>query len=808
MIKKILLGLLGFVVLLLIGGYAYYRLVIYQPPLISNDDRAAIRLMPLPSKLELKSGQIDLSKGLKIRYANVKNELIEKSMERFISRLNKKAGEEVIRESGLEFIIDCQSDQQYAVPLPNEDESYTLNINSKTISLQALSPYGIIRGLETLVQLVKTENGNDVIPAVEIYDKPRFRWRGLMLDVSRHWMPKDVVLRTLDAMATVKMNVFHWHLSDDQGFRVESKVYPRLHEVGSNGKYYTQSEIGEVIRYAAERGIRVVPEFDVPGHTESWQIAYPELSTVSYPLKFGAQQGELFPPPLDPAKEEVYLFLDKLIGEMGALFPDQYLHIGGDEVNPDYWNKSSSDQEFMKENNLKDGHDFQAYFNKRVHEILQKHGKRMIGWEEILHPDLGNDIIIQSWKSHKSLFEAVQHGGTAILSSGYYLDLKLHADKHYQIDPLVLPGAVDIIPDTGYWKMYDMTMDFAGNKMTSQLVVFDRDSSNVFGFFAMMDQRMVFKNGMIKDNQITFNLNSPMGELSYNAAFVGDSINGKLAFGLLKFNTSGVQSGGSDRSGTLMPKIEIVKPLTEDEKTRIIGGEAALWSEVVSAENAESRLWPRAAAIAEKLWSPQELTNDLEDMYRRLELISKQLTEQGSRHETYYESMLHRLIEPAGFEALKTLVDNLEEVKYYNRLAGILGMDELYLPDMPLDRVVDAARPESMEAREFNIMVDAFIADSTGVKNKTEIMNQLEIWSENNERLMSFIGESEKLMEIEHISADFSLVSHAALEKLSNKSSVTQEEISQLMEKMAFLEQGDHGVLLAVVPGLRKLILK
>jgi len=806
MIKKILFGLLGFVILVLVGGYAYYRLVIYQPPLISDKDRAVIHLMPLPAKLELKNGTIDLSRGLKIDYKNVKNDLIEKSIDGLISRLNKKTGGGILQEAGIELSIDCQSDLLHEVPYPKEDESYALVINKNSITLQAPTPYGILHGLETLLQSVDFHDGKYMIPAVEIYDQPRFQWRGLMLDVSRHWMPKDVVIRTLDAMATVKMNVFHWHLSDDQGFRVESKVFPKLHEVASNGKYYTQDEILEVIHYAADRGIRIVPEFDLPGHTESWQIAYPDLSTVSYALQFGAQKGEIFAPPIDPTKEVVYVFLDQFIGEMAALFPDPYFHIGGDEVNPKYWDESESVQSFIKQNNLQDGHDLQAYFNKRMHEILKKHGKLMIGWEEILHPDLGNDIVIQSWKSQKSLFEGVQRGGTAILSSGYYLDLKLHADVHYQVDPLVLPGAVDIVPDTSFWKMYNMTMDIAGSEMNSQLVLFDKDSNNVFGFFAMMDQRTAFKNGAINDGQIAFTLNAPMGELNFNATTNKDSIDGKLAFGLLKFNTSGTRSGGSDMAGTMMPKIEIMKPLTEEEKSRIIGGEAALWSELVRAENAESRMWPRAAAIAEKLWSPQDLTNDVDDMYRRLSFITRQLTEQGSRHETYYKPMLDKLVPPAGLEPLKTLVDVLEEVKYYNRIAGIMGMEDLYLPDLPLDRVVDASRPESMEARDFNKLVDAYIADP--LVGKEEITKQLELWSANHEMLDPFIHDSEKLMDIEHISADFSFIAQSALDKLNPGKMLSEEEKNEVMEKLTFLEQGENGVLLAVVPGLRKLILK
>lgn len=806
MIKKIFLSLLTLIVIVLIGGYAYYRIAIYQPPLISAEDRNAVVLMPLPAKLELKSGSIDLSDGLKITYLNFKNEKIEKSTSRFISSIRKKTNLNILDENGVTFQINCLNDSPHEIQQAVEVEGYSLIINPKQISLEAPSPYGILRGLETLAQLVKNEGDRCLLPAIEITDSPRFTWRGIMLDVCRHWMPKEVVLRTLDAMAAVKLNVFHWHLSEDQGFRVESKVFPKLHEIGSNGKFYTQQEIKEVIAYAAARGIRVVPEFDLPGHSKSWQMAYPELSTVSFPLSFGQIKGELFAPPMDPSKEVVYEFLDKFIGEMAALFPDQYLHIGGDEVNPKYWNESESVQRFMKEKGMTNAHDLQAYFNLRMHEILKKHGKLMVGWEEILHPDLGDDIITQSWKSQKTLFEGVQKGGTSILSAGYYLDHKLHAEKYYSVDPLVLPGAVDIIPDTANWSMYDMTMELPMGNMPSQLVIFDKDPQNVFGFFAIMEGRNVFKTGKIEDSIISFNMSSPMGELEYSGELLKDSINGKLSFGLLKFPSYGSRSGGSDVAGSTMPKIEIMKPLTEEQKSRIVGGEAAMWSEVVSAENVDSRLWPNSAAIAEKLWSPQSLTNDADDMYRRLAFTSNQLTELGVTHDTQYEVMLKRIGGKYGYGPLKTLVDVLEEVKYYGRMSSLFEVENLYLPDLPLDGVVDAAKPESMLAKSFNKLVDEFLADSSKQEHRVEIQNQLEIWSKNHELLKPFIDQSEKLREVERISSDFSLVSGAALLAIEQK--ISEDETKDLMEKLSFLDQGENGVLLAVSPGLKRLIVE
>jgi hexosaminidase len=263
-------------------------------------------------------------------------------------------------------------------------------------------------------------------------------------------MPVEVIKRNLDGMAAVKMNVFHWHLCDDQGFRVESKVWPKLHELGSDGFYYTQTQIREVIGYAEERGIRVIPEFDVPGHATSWIAAYPELGSAPGPYPIERKWG-IFYPVLNPVKEFTYEFLDKFFGEMARLFPDPYFHIGGDEIEHDdyhkakHWNENPEIQAFKNKNNIKDNAALQAYFNSRVLKTLTKHGKIMVGWDEILHGTMPTNIVIQSWRGRESMVKAAQMGYQSILSNGYYIDLIQPTDFHYLNDPL--PADTPLTPE-------------------------------------------------------------------------------------------------------------------------------------------------------------------------------------------------------------------------------------------------------------------------------------------------------------------------------------------------------------------------
>jgi len=801
MVKKILLSILAVITLLIISVGIYYRFFIYKAPLISAEDLAAVTLMPLPAKLEMKSGVLHLSNGLNLVYKG-NNEIVQKSIVRF-----KKQIEDIyqVKEAaeGIKLNISCPTPTESNIPSLGDDESYNISIGNE-ITLEANTQWGINYGLESILQLIISQPDGPAISKLKMEDQPRFGWRGLMMDVSRHWMPKDVILRVLDAMAAVKMNTFHWHLSDDQGFRVESFVFPGLQQQGSDGKYYTQDEIKEVIAFAAERGIRVIPEFDIPGHSKSWQIAYSELGTDQRQMSLKNIGGEMFSPPLDPTNDKVYEFLDRFIEEMGALFSDPYFHIGGDEVDSKYWNNNERIQAFMHEHNLANAHALQAYFNKRVQPILEKHGKKMVGWQEILHTDLGNDIVIQSWIDHKSLFKAVQSGTSGILSAGWYLDLKLHADDYYQVDPLVLPGAVDIEPDSAHWKMYDIKIDFGSSQIDGDMVLFDRDPNNVYGFFGLMNNLVAFKSGTIESGLLKLELTAQMGKLKFEANLEADSLSGKMSMMLMNFNCSGKLVGSSELPGTTLPKIEVIKPLTSEEQSRILGGESAMWAETVSKSNVESRIWPSSSAIAEKLWSPAELTGNTEDMYRRLLIISDFLDKRGAQHQKGMNSILENLIAPEGLAALTRLTSLLEEVKYYGRLSEIMKEKNLYLPDLQLDGVVDAARPESFEARRFNQQVDKFISDPSDI-NRTAIMDYLIEWSQLNNELKPHLN-SPQLEKVAKISSVFSEVSESLLQRFEDDNVFSEEEKQILSDKITFLENGENGMLLAVGPGLRKLL--
>lgn len=366
--------------------------------------------MPLPWKSVPGTGRLAIGAGFDV----VNSGCPETAIGRFRSRITKQTGIP-LTGTGKGLTVTCQAAAP-DWPTLGEDESYTLDVTAAGADLQAPTATGALRGFETFAQMIAAGPDGFEVQAIHIEDHPRYPWRGLMLDVSRHWMPTEVILRNLDAMAAVKLNVLHWHLSDDQGFRVESKLFPALQQMGSDGNFYTQDQIRQVVAYARDRGIRVVPEFDTPGHTTAWFVGMPQLAAAPGPYQIERNFG-IFAPVMNAANDATYTFLDAFVGEMATLFPDPYWHIGGDEV---------EDPAAQK---------LQPQFNLRLQAILKAHGKSLVGWDEVLAPGLATDSVVQSWRGPDALANISKQGYRGILSYGYYLNYLLPASTHYAVDP-------------------------------------------------------------------------------------------------------------------------------------------------------------------------------------------------------------------------------------------------------------------------------------------------------------------------------------------------------------------------------------
>src|SRR5882672_4891895 len=648
-----------------------------------------LNLMPVPASVQTQTGRLPITGSFNVAVKNYADDRLRAGIARMLTRLGGRTvltlpADLATDESTATLVVQCGRAGD-PVPSLDENEGYSLEVTDKQARLVAPTVVGALRGLETFLQLLQGDREGYYLPGIKIQDQPRFPWRGLLIDVGRHYEPLEVLKRNLDAMAAVKLNVFHWHLSEDQGFRVESKKFPKLHSLGSDGLYYTQDQVREIIAYATDRGIRVMPEFDIPGHSTSWLVGHPELGSAPGPYKIERGAG-IFESALNPTRDQTYKFLDTFLGEMAGLFPDEYMHIGGDENEGKQWDRNPQIQAFMKEKGIKDNHALQAYFNQRILKILQKHHKKMIGWDEILHPDLPKDAVIQSWRGPASLAEAAKKGYNGILSAGYYIDLIFPASQHYLPDP---------IPQ----------------------------------------------------------------------------------------HTT----------------------LTAEEAKHVLGAEATMWGEWVSPETIDSRIWPRTAAIAERLWSQRNVT-DIEDMYRRLSVVSRQLEELGLTHERNYGMLLRRLVASENTAPLRTLTSIVEPEKQYRRYQM---RPQTMLS--PLTGLVDAARPDSEAARQFAANVDAFLSDAPRFAlYRPDLETILAEWETASRALGPVIDRSPALREARPLANTLSDIAEAGLEAMSYLSSGDAPPTEWRSAQLARLDEAAKpkaALEFVVITSVRKLVI-
>jgi hexosaminidase len=672
-------------------GLLVFGVLLY--PAMTTAQQPALNLMPLPASAQPGTGMLEVDSSFSVALTGYTEPRLERAGERFLRLLARQTALPLslkpAKTANATLVIQTDHASKEIQEL-GEDESYVLEVTTTGAKLTAPTPLGAMHGLQTFLQLVNVSPGGFAAPAVTIQDKPRFPWRGLMIDSARHFIPLDVIRRNIDGMEAVKMNVFHWHLSENQGFRVESKKFPKLHEMGSGGLYYTQEEMRDLIAYARDRGIRVVPEFDMPGHSTAWFVGHPELASGKGPYEIERTWG-IFDPAMDPTNEKVYKFLDDLIGEMARIFPDHYFHIGGDEVNGKEWDANPKIQAFMKVHGLKNNQALQAYFSGRVQKLVTKHGKAVVGWDEVLVEGVPKDIVIQSWRGQASLAQAAKQGYRGILSNGYYLDLGWSAARHYAVDPMS-----------------------------------------------------------------------------------GDAAN-----------------------------------LSVEAKQQILGGESCMWSEYVNPENVDSRIWPRNAAIAERLWSPQEV-RDPASMYARLDFVSARLEWLGLTHRTVSRHMLQRLAGSASateFAALRTLTDVVEPVKNYTRRQTAPAEPS---SATPMNRVVDAVPLESDAGRRFNDQVDQFLAAACHDSAvEARLRAQLSTWRDNDATLQPLAQRSFLVKEVAATSQDLSALGTAGLAALDAITKGQPAPDSWKAQQLAILEQVNKPkaqLLLIPAPAVQKLI--
>jgi hexosaminidase len=671
----------------------------------------AISLMPMPRHIAPGAGELTVRSGFTIRVQSTPGDvLVSSAAERcrhsleqgtdLATHITKSPASGRGSTNSLSIVVHAPTQVQIGA-----DESYSLHIDPKGARLEAASSLGAVHGLATFRQLMQHNGSRTFVPSVDIEDAPRYPWRGLMIDVSRHFIPADTLKRNLDAMELVKLNVLHLHLSDNEGFRIESRVFPKLQTDGSDGQFYRQVEMRDLILYAEERGILIVPEFDMPSHSMSWFAGYPDLSSSPGPFKPGAVRMEGISPKLsmseimaayqtvklpafDPSRESTYAFLDRFIAEMAALFPSPYFHIGADENNGAVWLANPSIVAFMQAHHLADPPALQAYFVRRVQELVAKHDKRMIAWEEAYAPGQFKDSIFQVWSPLAKVDLSkipMTNGNEVLVSRGFYLDGFYPAYVHYR-----------------------------------------------------------------------------------NDAFA------------------------SDLSAT----------------PAVLGGEAAMWTELVDPTNLEARVWPRTGAIAERLWSVQA-SSDTADFYRRLLSLSAVLNREGVHNISDYTVQVDRLAGTLPAEPVRTLLDVLTSVKGYHRLLeyGFKRSTGVPLPN-GFNRVADVVLVDSATKYQFRDAVASYLKMRDHGQEGV-LRSWLMRWSKNDALLGIYFAQSADLAEVAENAQKLTALANAglqALDQFDHGSTLTADQLAADDALIKSAQAGAGETEIAVLPEIEALI--
>jgi hexosaminidase len=683
---------------------------------------AIAALMPQPGSIDYGDGWLHGKGGFSVEWLGYGNSMLDRAVLRFQNEVARRTGLDV-GPGAVRLRIDCRGED-------DARERYSLTVKNDVVLLTTEGPVGVLRGLATFRQAITNVPGGFAIPAMVIDDAPRFLWRGLMIDVARHFYSLPTLKRQIDAMELVKLNVLHLHLSDNEGFRVESRLYPRLHE-GSSQEFYTQIEIRELVSYAADRGVRILPEFDVPGHSLGILRAYPEFASGEVE---GRDYFSAMGSALNPAKPETFAFLDRLFGEMAALFPDQYFHIGGDEISGADWKANLQIQDFMKANGLKTLGELESYFFDRVRKGVVAHGKKVVGWEEVARTAIPDDVIVQPWRSSSAIARVTAQGNPVIATCGYYLDKLWPAEDHYRVDPHD-PTACGLTHE-----------QFAEGKAKG------------------------LPEAILAEDQV------------------------------------------------IDPSLQ----LSPAQQTLVLGGEGALWTELVSEEMLDGRLWPGAAVIAERLWSPASV-RDTEEMYRRLIVIQDGLRVAGLADDANRRRMAVRLA-PDESEPVSLLLDLVSPVRNHahNRMGTALLRGEKPIPQ-ELNELADAASPDSLVARRFALDVGRFVGgDRSGA---AALKADLASWRDNHDRFAAVAKGNARLAAALSISADIAALAEIALDavtaietgqapsndwrrranELLDRQSAA-ERASESIIKAVTMEQPPADLLIRITPGVRKLV--
>lgn len=683
----------------------------------------------MPRSVRYGHGWLQVKGSFLVKWVGYRNLVLDRAVSRFQNDVARRTALDVRHSSIAQLSIDCRGEDKGYLTA-DAREHYSLVAKDDSIVLTADGPTGVLRGLATLRQSITTVPSGFAIPTMVIDDTPRFVWRGVMIDVARHFYSLPTLKREIDTMELVKLNVLHLHLSDNEGFRVESRLFPKLQEA-SLPNVYSQADIRDLVSYAADRGVRIVPEFDVPGHTLGMLKAYPEYASGEVA---GRDYFSAMGSALNPANPETFTFLDRLFGEMTALFPDQYFHVGGDEISGADWKANPQVQEFMRANGLKTKEELESYFFNRVRQAVVAHGKSVVGWEEVARTAIPHDVVVQTWRSSSAVARVTAQGNRVIATCGFYVDKLWPAEDLYRVDP----------------------QDPTSCGLT----------------------REEFAEGKAK--------------------------------GL---------------PAAILAEDQVIDPslkLSPAQQALVIGGEAALWTEMVTEEMLDNRVWPGAEVIAERLWSPASI-RDTAEMYRRLIIVHDGLRIAGLPDDANRRRMAARLA-PGESQPVTVLLNLVAPVRNHaHNHVGTALLKGQEPTQQEFNELADAASPDSLVARRFELDAERFVRGDRS--DAAALKATLASWRDNHDQFAAVAKGNPGLEAALPISADIAALAAIGLEAVAaienghapsadwrahakdllDRQDAADKASANIIE-VIIMQQPPADLLVSITPGVRKLV--
>jgi len=755
---------------------------------VTSEDLA---IWPPPQRLSERTGQVSLDRGIYISPALSSDEKVSGQLRSFVNQLNL-LGISSSDPKGLELTITSHVGSE----VRDKKETYDLSISESGATLSFWDYSGLQYGLNTLSQILYSSRDQAALTALDISDYPTIGKRGVFLDVVSHWFPMEVLLSVVDQIALARFNTIYLHVSDDQAYRLQSKLFDKLNTQSSRGENYSITDINKLVDYAALKGIRIVPSIDVPGHVGALVSAYPELGLSDQEGRYtgyGIQKAII-----NPAAKNTIPFLKNLIAEITEMFHSDEIHLGGGEVRYDLWLDNPEIIEFIEEAELTHPQQLHGLFTIQLYKMMEELDKVMILWDAAYRPEIkeGKHISYMAQDDHRSSFGIADKGHPVISGVGWSLDKERNSSKLYAVSPYVAEEYFSEGLDKSVYLRFDLTGDLAEQEVSSMLVILGEEPTNLNGYVSVTNKIYPFEGAQLNDTRLI--ITSDDTDEKYQAEFNlsdANDVSGVISLAGFSLQLNGKKTGGSDMTeGLELPELPETPRLAR--KNNIKGGVVIVRTAWMNQSNIRNKIRNSVEAIGASMWNQQEVSHSvfMHD-FQRYQAFSSVLTPSNESLKKY-ENSTAEIESP-----LPSFLSLLEEISEAKRFAD----SPSHNANSSLSGLVDAIPSESLETSRFETLVETVINQGSSENIKIEITKHLDSYIPIYRAIKSDLSQNAQLRDMEVLALSLSDLAKIA-KHVMESGTLTAEESEYYRKLSANAQREINGISLGPAKPLIKLI--